>query len=76
MVIAAPPLAATVSAIYRAQGYEVFVPETPRDVIDTLSAVGDQVGAMFFSSDVAWASQWRELIGDEFPEVERITLVP
>ena len=75
IVIAGPELAAAVSELYQAHGYEVFVPQTPRDVIDTLDAVGDHVRAVLISSEAGWASHLRELIADECPKLERVSLL-
>lgn len=75
LVIAEPALAAAVSELYQAHGYEVFVPETPLDVIDTLVTVGDEVCAVLISSEATWANGLREFIADEFPKIDRVLLV-
>ena len=75
LVIAEPELAAAVSELYQAYGYEVFLPETPLDVIETFTRVGDQVRMVLISSEAGWANGLRELIAEEFPKADRIMLV-
>lgn len=75
LVIAAPELAAAISELYQVYGYEVFLPETPLDVIETLAMVGDQVRVVLISSQTRWANGLRELIAADFPKADRITLV-
>lgn len=75
MVIAEPDLAAAMSELYRAHGYDVFVPETPLDVSETLAAVGDQIRAVFISSHATWAKGLRELIVHECPKIDRLMLL-
>lgn len=75
LVIAEPELAAAVSELYQASGYEVFLPETPLDVFDTLVAVGDQVRVVLISSESRWATGVHELIAEEFPKTERVMLL-
>ena len=75
LLIAEPELAAPVSELYQAYGYEVFLPETPLDVIETLAVAGDQVRVVLISSEARWASGLRELIAEEFPKTEQIILM-
>lgn len=75
LVIAEPELAAAVSELYQAYGYEVFLPETPLDVIETFTMLGHQVRMVLISSEARWASGLRELIAEEFPKADRIMLV-
>lgn len=75
LVIAEPELAAPVSELYQAYGYEVFLPETPLDVIETLVVAGDQVRVVLISSEAKWASGLRELIAEKFPKTDQIILV-
>lgn len=72
LVIAEPEVAAALHELYQAYGYEVFLPETPLDVIETLAVVGDQVRVVLISSEATWATGLRELIAEEFPETYRI----
>lgn len=75
-VIAEPELAAAVSELYQAHGYEVFLPETPLDVVETLLAAGDRVRVVLISSEAGWATGLDELLAEEFPKAERLTLLP
>lgn len=75
IVIAGPELAAAVSELYQARGYEVFVPETRSDVIETLVAKSDQVRAVVISPEATWASGLRTMIARECPRLERIALL-
>jgi len=73
-VIAEEPLSAVIGELYRAYGYDVFAPETPLEVIQTLVSVGDRIGAVLISPDAAWANGLREFLADEYPEIDRIVL--
>ena len=75
LVIAEPEVGAALGELYQTYGYEVFLPETPLDVIETLVTVGDQVGVVLISSEARWATGLRELIAEEFPKTDRIMLV-
>lgn len=75
LVIADDPLAAALGELYRAYGYDVIVAETPLDAIQTLVSGGDEVGAVCLSLETTWAGELRELLADEFPEIDRIVLV-
>ena len=74
LVIANEPLAAVIGELYRAYGYDVFAPETPLDVIQTLISADDRIGAVIISPDARWANGLCEFLGEEYPEIDRIVL--
>jgi hypothetical protein len=74
LVIADPPLAAVIAELYRAYGYEVYVLETPLDVIQMLIGVGERTGVAVLSPDARWADGMRDFLADEYPAIDRILL--
>jgi hypothetical protein len=74
LVIADAPLGRVLGALYRAYGYEVVVPKTPLDAVQALLAT-DRVAIVIVSQSAGWAAGLRELIAEEFPEIDQIVLV-
>ena len=74
LVVADEPLGAVIAELYRAYGYEVRMPATPLDLIQTLLRVGDRIGAAVISPDARWADGLRDFMADEYPDIDRIVL--
>lgn len=73
IVIANRPLA-LIGEWYLANGYVVFAPTTPLDVIQALVLNRDRIGVVVLSREARWADGLLEFLAEEYPEIDRVVL--
>jgi hypothetical protein len=74
LVIADTPLDSAIADVVHAFGFDTVVAATPLDAICKLTSLRDRLAAIVISPDVVWAGDFRELLAEEFPELDPVVL--